>query len=188
MTFRSAQHYQRIAQDLAKNAALPDGNLRLSVKGNSMRPLLASGDLVIVRPTSLSQLQIGDIVSFQDLSGITTHRLIAVSEDPQRDQLLGNLKGDQGFAVDEPVPADAILGQVLKIETSAGSLVLAHAPQQAHRLLGRLARAEAERYRSWRRSRSPLGLLGGLFPAFLVYFLKQGLVILLKAWLSRKMS
>jgi len=49
----------------------------------SMRPLIAPGDLVVVRPVPVGEIRIGDLITFREPTGsrlIVTHRVVGIEE------------------------------------------------------------------------------------------------------------
>lgn len=84
----------------------------LIVLSSSMTPLLGVGDVVIVKPVNSSQLDIGDVIAFEDPAGrenvIITHRIINITEQGFK------TKGD---AVEDPdqftVKPDSVVGKAV---------------------------------------------------------------------------
>lgn len=84
------------------------GSMPLTVLTRSMEPTLPPGTLVVVRPTPLADIRIGDVVTYQIASGdpaVVTHRVVAVasSSDGARTFVL---RGD-GNAQPDPAPVTA---------------------------------------------------------------------------------
>jgi len=78
----------------------------LPLGGSSMRPLLAPGDLVRVRPVAAAELRAGDVV-VADLGGrLMCHRLVYLAGDR------AVLRGDDAPEADPPLPVAAIVGRV----------------------------------------------------------------------------
>lgn len=68
----------------------------------SMRPQLAPGSLVVVKPVAASELGIGDVITYQLRSGeatVVTHRIIAMTNDRDGEPLF-RTKGDANNAAD----------------------------------------------------------------------------------------
>lgn len=90
------------------------GTQWLVVVSNSMWPALRTGDLVAVRPASVTQLRVGDIITFQDsrdASVLVTHRIVRI--DPAVPTPVFQVKGDNNPIADpEPVLAARVVGRV----------------------------------------------------------------------------
>ena len=91
------------------------GSMPLTVLTGSMRPTYDPGSVVIVRPTPVNDLQVGDPVTYQLRSGnpeVVTHRIISIRfvSDGTREFIT---QGDaNGSADTEPVKAEQIRGRV----------------------------------------------------------------------------
>ncbi len=48
----------------------------LKVRGESMLPFLATDDIVTIAPCSASEVSVGDIVAYQNETGIAVHRVL----------------------------------------------------------------------------------------------------------------
>ena len=82
------------------------------VLSGSMSPSLDAGDLVTVSPTSVEQLEIGDVIVFDSPlgGGLVCHRIIAVSEGPD---ITFQTKGDNNEDPDPfMVEPERIVGKV----------------------------------------------------------------------------
>ena len=91
------------------------GATPLTVLTSSMEPGLPPGTLVVVRPTHVDDLAIGDVVTYQIQPGepaVVTHRIIALNASTGGDRSF-TLQGDNNSAPDaEPVLAEQIQGSV----------------------------------------------------------------------------
>ncbi len=91
------------------------GSTPLTVLTQSMEPTLPPGTLLVVRPTPLEDIRIGDVVTYQIVSGqpaVISHRVVAVesSSDGARTFVL---KGDNNAEPDSsPVTAAQVRGVV----------------------------------------------------------------------------
>jgi hypothetical protein len=81
--------------------------LRLS--GDSMRPLLESGDTVILKAPDLRELGPGMIVAASYRQVLWLHRITEMGETPERDAWVG-LRGDGARGPGERIPVSHILG------------------------------------------------------------------------------
>jgi len=91
------------------------GAVPLTVLSGSMRPTLQPGDLVVVRPTPVEQLSIGDVVTFQPESGVATlvtHRIIDITYDEAGNVLNLETQGDANGSPDNPLIPEQIMGRV----------------------------------------------------------------------------
>ena len=91
------------------------GATPLTVLTSSMEPGLPPGTLVIVRPVAADALRIGDVVTYQMVSGdatVVTHRILSLisSSDGSRSFIV---QGDNNSAPDDdPVLAEQIQGRL----------------------------------------------------------------------------
>ncbi|HYH35150.1 MAG TPA: signal peptidase I [Nocardioides sp.] len=90
------------------------GSRPLTVLSGSMVPTYDPGDVVIVRPTDAEELQVGDVITFQPVSGdprLTTHRIDAIAYGNEGQEYV--TKGDANDSVDlAPVAPDQVRGEV----------------------------------------------------------------------------
>ena len=68
------------------------------VTGGSMEPNIHKGALVLVEPVSPDEVQIGDVITFQQYDQTTTHRVIAITKTAQG--LTFKTKGDANVVAD----------------------------------------------------------------------------------------
>lgn len=92
-------------------------DVRFRAEGDSMTPTITSGDTVVLRPVRPTQVRPGDIIACRSRSRIFLHRLVAVS-DAGGDTWL-HLRGDGKRGLDAPLPLDAVIGRVVRIERSS---------------------------------------------------------------------
>lgn len=116
--------YQAAAREAWRAAGAP-GLLRLTVTSDSMRPLLRSGDGVVVQPIDPYVLQPGDVIVAQRSGEWITHRLVAVDE---RGWLM---HGDNTRYGDEAASSSEIVGRVIAIERGAQTIDLQQPRWQA---------------------------------------------------------
>lgn len=101
------------------------GSMPLTVLTASMSPAYQPGSVVVVRPTPVEELQIGDAITFQERSGdptVVTHRIVAIgfAGDGSR-QLV--TQGDANGAPDpQPVREEQVRGKVWYSVPYAGQL------------------------------------------------------------------
>ncbi|MFJ3383706.1 MULTISPECIES: signal peptidase I [unclassified Curtobacterium] len=91
------------------------GSMPLTVLTQSMEPTLPPGTLLVVRPTPIEDIRVGDVVTYQIVSGqpaVISHRVVSIasSSDGSRTFVL---KGDNNAAPDaQPVTAAQVRGVV----------------------------------------------------------------------------
>jgi hypothetical protein len=93
--------------ELAAEALLAFGSLRLQVTGCSMLPALWPHDVLTIRATPVGELKRGDLVAYRRGKSLCVHRLVQTAADAvvtRGDGLSGN---------DLPVSPDRILGRVV---------------------------------------------------------------------------
>jgi hypothetical protein len=106
---RRAEAYRELAHDLVQPIE-PAARLRLTVTGDSMKPLLRAGDVVEVERVPPDDLCAGDIVVVQRQGEFVTHRLLGVDEHGW------HTHGDRTRSPDAPVTAADIVGRVAALE------------------------------------------------------------------------
>jgi len=85
--------------------------------GRSMSPCIKKGDLLVVKPISLEEAGIGEIVAYrkdESHSVLTTHRVVARGKDQGQRYLL--TQGDRNVYRDFPLSPQDVLGKVVGIE------------------------------------------------------------------------
>ena len=90
------------------------GATPLTVLTTSMEPGLPPGTLIMVRPVEMSDIQVGDIITYQIRSGepdVITHRVIGIQPVATGEMRL-ILQGDNNGAADElPVRKEQVQGK-----------------------------------------------------------------------------
>ncbi|TCU85422.1 signal peptidase [Curtobacterium sp. PhB25] len=91
------------------------GSMPLTVLTQSMEPTLPPGTLLVVRPTAVDDIEVGDVVTYQIVSGqpaVISHRVTSVSSSSNGARTFV-LKGDNNAKADpDPVAAAQIRGVV----------------------------------------------------------------------------
>lgn len=82
------------------------------VATGSMSPTIEIGDVVIVKITK--QVDVNDIIVYQDGNDFITHRLI----EKNGDELIA--KGEANNSEDKPIRSDMVIGQVIQIIPQIG--------------------------------------------------------------------
>lgn len=92
------------------------GSQTYSVLTSSMKPNYAPGTLLVVKPSSFSGLNVGDVVTYQIDSGrpeVITHRVLSVGADQEGNRTLIT-KGDNNALADEsPVSEVQVRGKLM---------------------------------------------------------------------------
>jgi len=118
-------------------------DLRVNVTGDSMRPRIGSGDVVVVAPVDPARIAMGDILFCRGAQGeCYIHRVVRIARE--QGTFIVRTKGDALASLDAPVSGEEILGRIEKVEHTDGSVSDLRALSQ--RLRGKL--------KAW------LGLLG----------------------------
>ena len=112
-----AEIYQAAAREVWR-AAGETGPVRLTVTGDSMRPLLRVGDGVVVQPIDPHALQPGEVIVVQRGGDWITHRLVAV------DKHGWHTHGDNTRYGDEAASTSQIMGRVIAIERNGETIDL----------------------------------------------------------------
>ncbi|MFC4553854.1 signal peptidase I [Georgenia faecalis] len=102
------------------------GGSALTVLSGSMEPLYSAGDMVVVVPVDADEIQVGDVVAFQPVSGdptLITHRVVAESLGGEGGAMFVT-RGDANGADDDPIEAEQIMGRALYHVRAAGHVVL----------------------------------------------------------------
>ncbi len=95
------------------------GELRLAVTGGSMRPALAEGDYLVVRPVTQPP-RVGEVVVYARGGHLWAHRLLARS--PSGRFML--TKGDARGRPDSPVSPGEIIGRAVAVERAGRRMSL----------------------------------------------------------------
>jgi len=81
-----------------------------SITSGSMWPTLKKGDLVLIKAVEGGELQVGDVVVYQNPRGFTIHRIVKLNKD----SLV--TKGDANNANDSPVEYEQVIGRVVNFK------------------------------------------------------------------------
>jgi signal peptidase len=92
------------------------------VTGGSMEPSIHKGALVLVQPVLPAEIQVGDVITFQQYGQTTTHRVVEIRATPQGRAFV--TKGDANTVADpEPKAFAAQVGVVRAAIPAAGYVV-----------------------------------------------------------------
>lgn len=100
--------YEFLSQAL-KDQVRERGSVLIEGTGNSMRPLIRSGQKVLVTRFDPDSLAVGDLVLFQLPEGLAVHRIVRVISQPERRFLC---RGDRCLNYDPLVGPEDIIGKV----------------------------------------------------------------------------
>lgn len=87
---------------------------RFRVEGDSMHPVIRSGEYVKVIPCTVSKLRRGDVILAATGRGLTAHRIVRISE---RGIIT---RGDNSLRADPLVDPRNILGRIAEVEEITG--------------------------------------------------------------------
>jgi phage repressor protein C with HTH and peptisase S24 domain len=87
---------------------------RFRVEGDSMYPVIRSGDYVQVVPCAVSELRRGQIILASTTRGLTAHRIVRISA---RGIVT---RGDNSLRTDPAVEPAKVLGRVVEVEQITG--------------------------------------------------------------------
>ena len=87
---------------------------RFRVEGDSMYPVIHSGDYVQVVPCPVSELRRGDVILASTGRGLTAHRIVRI--EPERVVT----RGDNSLRADPAIDKAQILGRVVEVEQITG--------------------------------------------------------------------
>lgn len=79
-----------------------------AITSGSMWPVLEKGDIVFIKKTPKEDLQVGDVVVWQNPGGFTIHRIVELKENTLV------TKGDANFSEDAPVAYEDVVGRNLR--------------------------------------------------------------------------
>ena len=80
-----------------------------SITSSSMWPALKEGDLVLIKAVEKEELEIGDVIVYQNVKGFTVHRIVKLNEDTLV------TKGDANNVNDSPIEYGQIIGKLVEL-------------------------------------------------------------------------
>lgn len=89
-------------------------DVKINISGNSMKPFLSDGDVVLLRNTSLEDTKLGDIVLGKYNGAYVLHRVIG------KNRTSVFLAGDNNFNQIEVIEADNILAKAIFLVKDVG--------------------------------------------------------------------
>ena len=144
---------------LVREKLAQGGLVRLRVSGNSMAPLIESGDVVLVRHADPESLRRGDLLLVEREGAFLVHRLVAIGARGIQ------TKGDNSSHADLPVTPQAILGRVVAVEKGGKTIELDEGRwPMVNRTLGLLGWCEARIFALGRMIKRKLARGDGRWP------------------------
>lgn len=82
-----------------------------SITSSSMWPTLKQGDLVLIKGVNKEELQVGDVVVYQNEMGFTIHRIVKMDGETLV------TKGDANNINDSPVKYEQLIGRLVEVRS-----------------------------------------------------------------------
>jgi polysaccharide export outer membrane protein len=92
-------------------------SIEFRATGSSMYPTIKDGEMITVRPATISGIKTGDIVLYRNQTGVIAHRVVYVT-----DRL--HMCGDASNTFDAPVMPHQILGKVISTKRKGRKILL----------------------------------------------------------------
>jgi polysaccharide export outer membrane protein len=102
--------YAQLAESVLNNST----NIKVPVTGDSMSPVLRTGDTIYVEPVKAVDLSVGDILVYKTEGNMVAHRLVRILSKHGRCMFL--TKGDTFSHVDNPLKESDLIGRVYAAE------------------------------------------------------------------------
>jgi hypothetical protein len=112
-----------LAGDLAADVLRAGGRVSLVATGHSMTPAIRSGDRLTIEPLGAVP-RAGEVVACEIDGRLVIHRVVG------RGVGFTEVRGDAAPASDEPVPLEALLGTVTRVERSGRRVRLGLGPER----------------------------------------------------------
>ena len=80
------------------------------VTGDSMVPALREGDLIVVKPVTPDEIEVGDLIRYENQGLFIVHRVVEIEQSG--DSIVLVTRGDSNASTDPPVVADQVVGKV----------------------------------------------------------------------------
>lgn len=106
-----ARDFIKLSREILKEG----GSIRFQAHGRSMHPFIRDEDFLIVKPTKISDIRVGDVVLFQvSMSRLSVHRVVKINSSS--DEIMLMVRGDLSTVPDQAVSSETYLGRVISIE------------------------------------------------------------------------
>jgi signal peptidase len=113
-------------------------SVKIEASGYSMFPFLRKGDVQTISPIPIEDIQIGDVVVFEQNNNWISHRVIAIQKTNNEISLI--LRGDTSRFLDPTVTKENYIGKTVSFERNGKTIVLDEIRNVSKRILrqGRL--------------------------------------------------
>ncbi len=89
--------------------------IRFRASGQSMKPTIKDGEIIIIEPVNAENINRGDIILCRMERGVIAHRVMAIEHEGSK-QPRFILRGDSATSDDQAIAASDILGRVVGVE------------------------------------------------------------------------
>src|SRR5437762_131553 len=113
MTARHEHSIAEVTPVLLADVLRRFGRVQLRATGNSMRPTIGSGDILLIVDCPVAQTEPGDVVVFLAQGRIFAHRLLDKCVDPDGSFMV--TRGDSNWRMDPKVAVSQLLGKVVAV-------------------------------------------------------------------------
>lgn len=112
------------ARAAARSALLADvlrrfGRVRVRATGNSMRPAIRPGDVLLIADCALGQIEPGDVVLFTRDARLFAHRVVDRCAGSNGSSIV--TRGDSNWHRDPAIGVDQLLGKVIAVQRGTTS-------------------------------------------------------------------
>ena len=111
----------KVTVDLLKSGQ----SVRFQAPGRSMTPTIREDETITINPVSASTVRKGDIILYNNETGVIAHRVIRIEKkDSSLQPHSFILRGDASITDDKPVAPGQVLGKVVSVERHGRSIAL----------------------------------------------------------------
>jgi signal peptidase len=110
------------ALSLRKQLIENNHSVKIEASGYSMFPFLRKGDVQTISPVPIEDIQIGDVVVFEQNNNWISHRVIAIQKTTNEISL--TLRGDTSRFLDPTVTKENYIGKTVSFERKGKTIVL----------------------------------------------------------------
>ena len=111
----------KVTVDLLKSGQ----SVRFQAPGRSMTPTIREDETITINPVSASTVRKGDIILYNNETGVIAHRVIRIEKkDASLQPHSFILRGDASITDDKPVAPGQVLGKVVSVERHGRSIAL----------------------------------------------------------------
>ncbi len=124
-------------------------SVRFQAPGRSMTPTIREDETITVDPVSASSVRKGDIILYNNETGVIAHRVVHIEKkDASLQPHSFIFRGDASITDDKPVAPGQVLGKVVSVERGGQSIALCGMKAKTKRT----ARLLASRLKRWLRN------------------------------------